>query len=170
MVDIEGDLQRLGIGLRPGCDHQKILDVQAMVGMSASADDLDLRQGQQRAITQTLEEEPSSLGSDRVSDCHRNGQNRVAATTALVRSTIEFDQQVIDFGLVVSLPPRQRSRNLTVDVLNCACDGFASKFTRVSVAELPGLMRPGGSARRHESSAAGPASKQNLRFDSRVTA
>ncbi len=101
---------------------------------------------------------------------HGDRQNRVRSQPALVLGAIQFDHLLIKSMLVISVPIRQRIRDLTINALHCFEHSFAEKTRIVPVAQFDGLMLAGRCSAGHNGAASRAIRQLHFRFHSRIAA
>ena len=80
-------------------------------------------------------------------ECDRDRQDSVRAETGFVRRAVQFDQGMVQLGLIGEAPASQCLMDFAADI----CDGFAAAEApialRIAIAKFQRLGRAGGGAR-----------------------
>ena len=99
---------------------------------------------------------------------HRYRQHGVRSQARLVVSAVEFDQRLVEKGLLGGIKPHDCLGNLSVDMLDGLQYSLAAVAAGVIVTQLDGLARAGGGAGRHRSAAHRARFEQHVALNSRV--
>ncbi len=119
------------------------------------------RQGIRLRPAEPAEERDAGLVRRGLGNGQRGAEHRVGAQAALVGSSVERDQLLVDAALIVRIGALERRGDLAVDVGYCLVDGLAQINALVAVAKLDRLMHTGGSTGRDD----GPALAPRLEYD-----
>ena len=143
-VDLGRPFERLGEVARARADDHEVLDVDAPAGVRAAAEDLDLRQRQQRrrVAAEVPVQRHAARRGRRVRRRHRHRERRVGAEPRLVRRAVELDQ------------PARRARAWSAAVMPASARG-----------DLAVDVRRPRAARRGRRSAAPPSRRSSASRD-----
>ena len=116
MVDFRRDLERLGEGFGARRDDHEVLDVGSPSRMGAAAEDLDLRQrNDRRLVAETIKPERKAAACRRrVKNAKRNRRQRVSPEPRLVRRAVEGDETRVDRGLIERVEAHESGRDFRV--------------------------------------------------------
>jgi hypothetical protein len=172
MKDFNAPAQRLGKRWRADRHHHEFLEVDVVVGVRSTVQNVHHRSRQsvrtraaQIAIERDVEARCRSARSG-----HRDCQDRIRAQAPLVLGTIEFNHLGIEPTLVKPVPIRQSVRNLPIDVFNRLENSFAYEAVRVIIAQFDRLVLAGGRAAGHNRPAHRSVRQKNFRFYRRIAA
>ena len=151
VVDLGAPAQALGKARSThGHDHE-LLEVNVVVGMHATVEDVHHGRGQQVSVdaAQVLVQRKTRRLCRSAGNGQRHAQDGVSAELGLVGRTVGGDQRGIDGTLVEGIEAHDGIGALVVDVLDGLRDALAQIATFVAVAQLACLKGAGRSARRH---------------------
>ena len=154
--DLGADAERLGEGLGAGGDDHELLEVEPVLGVRAAVDDVHERHRQRpRAVAaEPAVQRSARVCGGRLRGGERAAEDRVRTEPALVRRSVELDQQVVERALIVRVDAGERARDLAVDVRDRFQHALAEVRRGVAVAQLDGLVlagrRPGRDGRAPE--------------------
>ena len=165
-VDLRRPVEGLGEAGRADRHHHEVLDVHPPPRVSASAEDLDLGQRQQRRFP-AQQVSPQRLSGGRgggVQRRHRDRDAGVAAQPALVRRAVEVDQDAVEPGLIGRVAAAQGGGDAVPDVPDGAGDVVAAEGV-AAVAQVHRLAAAGRGAGRRRRAAADAAGQVHLGLD-----
>ena len=154
-----------------GHDHE-LLEVDVVVGVDASVQDVHHRHGEGVGVG------PAEVGVERQADGGRGGagdgeraaQDGVGAETPLVWGAVRDDHGLVDPALVGCLAAHERRGELPVDVRYGLRDALAEVAALVAVSKLDRLELAGRGAGGDDGAAGRPVLERDLDLDGRVAA
>jgi hypothetical protein len=160
----------LGKILRAGRYDHELLEVDWIVGMHAAVDDVHHRHRQHtcRRAADIAVERQIVGGGRGLGDRKRNAEDRVGAETGFVGRAVEPDHRFVDLDLRLGVEAAQRIEDLAIDRLDRAEHALAKIALLVAVAELDGLVRARGGARRHGGAAERAVLEDDIDLDGRI--
>ena len=154
--DLGAHAQRLTEAVRPHRQQHELLEVQRIVGMGATVDDIDHGHGQHARLgTAHVPPQRHALaGRRRAGHGQRHAQQRVGAQPAFAGRAVQRHHGRVDAALGVGLHAAQQIAQLGVDGLHRPQHALAQVARGIAVAPLQRLMPPRGGARGHQGQAA----------------
>ena len=151
-------------------DHE-LLQVDRVVGVDATVDDVEHRHGQHVRVrpTDVAVQRELELVGGRLGDRQARAEDRVGADPGLVVGAVELDQLAVDGSLVERVEAVEHAGDLVVH----EPDGGEHALAEVplaAVAELDRLVLTGRRAARHRGPAPGAALEHDFDLDGRVAA
>ncbi len=122
--------------------HHELLHVHVVVRVGAAVDDVHHGSGQparRRAAQVSVQRQPAVVGGG-VGQGERDAQNGIGPQVAFVGRAVEFDQHVIDFGLVESVETDHGIGQLLVDVGDGRGHALAAVGFVMRVPQFPGFV------------------------------
>ncbi len=150
-------------------DHE-FLDVDRVVGVCATVDDVHHRHGQDVRLGAAQVAIEREAGCVRRSLRHRkrHAEDRIGAEPRLVRRTVERLERVVDAALVLGIHAAQRVVDLALHRGHRAEHALAKVALLVAVAQFVGLVGAGRGARRHRRAALRPVLQDHVDLDGRI--
>ena len=152
-------------------DHE-LLEVNVVVGMHATVEDVHHRRGQQMGVNAAqvlIQRQACRLGSG-AGNGQRHAQDGVGTELGLVGGTVRGNQRGIDGALVEGVEAHDGVSALVVDVLDGLRDTLTQIAALVAVAQLAGFESTGRSARRHHRATEAAVLEHDLDLDGGVAA
>jgi hypothetical protein len=148
------------------------LNVDAVVGVGASVDDVHHRHGQRQVAgpAQVPVQRQAIVARGRVRRRQRHGQNGIGAQVGFEIRAVRLEHPVIEPALILGVEADQKIAQRSVDV----CDRFEHALAAVSfgvpVAQFHSFARSGGSAGRNRRPADHSGMQQHVRLDGGIAA
>ena len=105
MVDLRADLERFREAGCAGREEHEFLESELVAGMGSTVDDVEAGERENKwrldasEVSKVLVERDTLLSGTCLSNRNRNTENCVGAEFALIRGSVEFDKEIIDFLL-----------------------------------------------------------------------
>lgn len=138
MVDLRADLERFREAGCTGREEHEFLESELVAGMGSAVDDVEAGEREDERwldagkVSKVLVERDTLLSGTSLSDRNRDPEDCVGAEFALIRGSVEFDKEVIDFLLLGHLQTRlDESRG--DDIVNVG-DSLADTWKREELA------------------------------------
>ncbi|AAQ61119.1 probable phosphopyruvate hydratase [Chromobacterium violaceum ATCC 12472] len=170
--DLGAHAQRFAEGLRAHRDDHEFLDVQGIVGVLAAVDHVHHRhrQGHRASAAQVAVQRQAGVFGGGAGHGHGDRQHGVGAQAGLGLGAVEFDQGLVDEGLVGGVQADDGFANLGIDVVNGLQHALAQVAALVAVAQFQRFPGTGGSAGRHRRAAHDAGFQQHVGFHGRIAA
>ncbi len=144
MKNLGADTDSVGNRRRSQRHHHVFLEIDAGVGVAAAVEDVHHRHRQHMRVRRQGPIERDALGRGRgVGRCERNTKHRIGAQMGLVLGAVEFEQALVQTGLVVGVAPPHLGRDQRGDVADRLQHALAAVTLGVAVAQLQRLVDPG---------------------------
>jgi hypothetical protein len=129
-------------------DDHELLQVQVVVGMGATIDDVHHGHGHLHAAhaAKVAVQGQASLFGGGTGHGHRHGQHGIGAQAAFVVGAVQVNQGFVEKSLLTGVQAQHRFGDVGVDVFNRFEHAFAKVALGVAVAQLNGFAAAGGSA------------------------
>src|SRR5450830_375065 len=152
-------------------DHQ-LLQIEVVVGVRATVDDVHHRHRQlhaAHAAEVAVQGQARFLGGG-TGHGHGHGQHGVGTQAALVVGAVQVDQGLVQEGLLGGVQAQHGLGDLGVDVFNGLEHALAQVARLVAVAQFDGFTAAGGGTRGHGGAAHDARFEQDVAFDGGVAA
>jgi len=134
VVNLRSDLQGFRKGRGSGREEHEFLEGQLVAGMGSTVDDVEAGQGEDKGgldtgqIRKVLVEGHALLAGASLSNRDRDAEDSVSAEFALVRGSVELDQEVVDLLLLGDLESRvdEGGGDDVVDVSDRLADTYSN--------------------------------------------
>ena len=145
---LRADAQRLREALGPRGDDHELLQVEPVLRVRAAVDHVHQRHGQRasRLATEGAVQRLAGVGSRGLRDSEGAAEDCVRTEPALVRRSVELDQDPVELALVGGIETDGGARDLAVHVGDRAEHALAEVHGRVAVSKLHCLVLAGGRA------------------------
>ena len=172
VVDLGAPAQALGKARSTHGHNHKLLEVNVVVGMHATVEDIHHGRGQQVGVdaAQVLVQRQARRLCRSAGNGQRHTQNGVGAELGLVGRTVGGNQRGIDGALVEGIETHDGIGALVVDMLDGLRNALAQVATLVAIAQLTCLKGAGRSARRHHRATEAAILEHDLDLDGGVAA
>ncbi len=138
--------------------------------MLAAVEDVQHRHGQRATA------DPAQIAVERQSQClcgtlghgQRHAQDSVGSQFGLVGGAIQFDEVLVNGGLLQRIPAPQFLGDRQIHVFYGFEHPFAAEATCVAVSQFHRFVHAGGNARRHGGPAHRPAAEQDFDLHSGI--
>ncbi len=152
-------------------DHE-LLDLHVVGGVRAAVQDVHHRHGQLLGV------DAADVVVQRQAHALRGGlgagqghaEDGVGAQLGLVRGAVQFDELLVNGGLIEHVLADEGVRDLGVDVLHGSQNALAVVAALVAVTQFAGLVNAGGSAGGHGGAADGAILEDNFDFHGGISA
>ncbi len=125
----------------PDRDDHELLQIEVVVGMRTTVDDVHHRHRQchgTRATEVAVQGQARFLGR-RLSHRHGHRQSRVGTQARLVVGAVQIDQGLVDIGLLAGIQAHDGLGDFRVDVLHSPQHALAAVALGIAVAQLDRL-------------------------------
>ena len=169
VVGLGAPSQRFSVRRRADRHHHELLEVDAVVCMHATVDDVHHRDGQHVGVraTDVPVQRDLELGRRRLRDRERHPEERVGAQARLRVGRVEVDQRRVDTALVERVHVEEHVADLAVHVAHRRRHALAAE-PGAPVAQLDRFVLAGRGTRRDDGAAPGAGDEQHLDLDRRV--
>ena len=156
-------------GSAHGHNH-KLLEVDIVVGVRATVEDVHHRDGQDMAVaaTNVAIKFLTGLLSGGLGAGEGNAEDGVGTEIALVGSGIQFNHTGINGSLVGNFHSHNLFSDILVDMVHSLQNTFAEEYGFITVAEFHRFVNTSGSAGGDSSAAHCTSLGININFDSRI--
>ena len=171
MIDLDSPAQRfVKVAGSHRQDHE-FLDVQAIVGMRATVEDVHHRRGHRgRPGAKSAVERLALRGRGGPGGGQGNGQDRVGPEPRPVGGAVQRDHSGVKLVLALAVGAEKGLADLAVDMAHGRLDAAPAKAAGIPVAQLDRFARAGGGPRGHCRPAPGSAAQRHLGLQRGVAA
>ena len=170
MEYLDADAEAVGEAVRADRHDHELLEVHVVSGMGAAVQDVHHRHGEDvhhRTAEVAIQRQPRILGRG-ARHGEGDGEDGVRSQVALVRGAVEIEHRVVDRDLVFPGHALEPRADRLVDMLHGLEDALAREALLVPVAQLHGLVLPGGRPTRDGRPAGRAARQGDVGLDRRV--
>ena len=172
VIDLGAPAQALGKARSTHRHDHELLEVNVVVGMHATVEDVHHGRGQQVGVNaaQVLVQRQARRLCRSAGNGQRYAQNGVGAELGFVGRTVGGNQCGVNGTLIEGIEAHDGVGALVVDMLDGLRNALAQVATLVAVAQLTCLKGAGRSARRHHRATEATVLKHDLDLDGGVAA
>ena len=135
MKNLRGIAKRFGKTRRAARHDHELLKIDRRIRVGTAVENIHHRDGQDlRVVAAEITIEGKIFRRrGRMRRGKRDGEQRVCAQIFFVRCAVEFDQAVVDLGLIARVATLERGSDLLVDVSDSARNAFTAKAVLVAI-------------------------------------
>ncbi len=148
-------------------DNHEFLQVEVVIGMCATVDDVHHRNGKLHCThtTKIAIKGKTHFFSSCAGNCHGDCQNSISTKAALIFCAIKSNHLAIDQGLIGCFHAANQVSDFAIDVFNSLQDALTTVALRILITEFNSFTDTRGGARRHSCAARSTTFQNDFRFD-----